>query len=107
MIVAEFFEKGTHLVGFNVSGHADYAEYGEDVVCASVSSAVQLVCNTVTECFGDAAQVSVDARDGISLRLANDSSDSPCVRVIDGLRLHLEVLSEDFPNRINLRITEV
>jgi len=28
--------------GFYVEGHADYAEYGDDIVCASVSTIVQL-----------------------------------------------------------------
>jgi hypothetical protein len=106
MIIAEFFKEGESLVGFKVSGHADYAEYGEDIVCASVSSAVQLVCNTITECYHADAKVSVDDSNGITLRLASTSEDC-CTKLLDGLRLHLVVLSEDFPKRINLKITEV
>jgi uncharacterized protein YsxB (DUF464 family) len=107
MIIAEFFKEGESLVGFEVSGHADYAEFGEDIVCASVSSAVLLVCNTITECYHADAIVSVDDNDGIALRLANTSPESYSSRLLDGLKLHLVILSEDFPKRINIKITEV
>ena len=48
MIYAEFFTRQEKLYGFKISGHAGYADKGEDIVCASVSSAVQLVANTIT-----------------------------------------------------------
>jgi uncharacterized protein YsxB (DUF464 family) len=107
MITAEFISKSDRFVGFKVFGHADYGEYGQDIVCASVSSAVQLVCNTITECFSVGANVSVDEQDGIALTLDDISNGSPANTVIDGLRLHLSVLSEEFPKRINVKITEV
>ena len=28
----------SRIVGFEVSGHANYAEYGQDIVCAAVSA---------------------------------------------------------------------
>lgn len=107
MITAEFIKKDNYLIGFKVSGHADFGEYGQDIVCASVSSAVQLVCNTITECFKGDAKVLVDENNGISLKLIDTPMDSPCTTVLNGFKLHLEVLSEDFPKRINLKITEV
>jgi len=107
MITAEFIKKDSFLIGFKVSGHANFGEYGQDIVCASVSSAVQLVCNTITECFKVNAKVSVDEHNGISLKLMDTSMDNPCTTVIEGLRLHLEVLSKDFPKRINTKITMV
>lgn len=54
MICADFFRnEHDRLVGFRITGHAGYADYGEDVCCASVSSAVMLTANTVTEAFKD------------------------------------------------------
>lgn len=32
-----------HIVGFAVSGHAGYAQKGEDIVCAGISGGVQLL----------------------------------------------------------------
>ena len=32
---------------FKISGHANYAEYGKDIVCASVSSIVYTIVNSI------------------------------------------------------------
>lgn len=108
MITADFLSKNGKLVGFKVSGHANFNEFGNDIVCASVSSAVQLVCNTITECFKSQAEVTVGENQGISLRLVNISNDAvSSMLLIDGLKLHLETLLEDFPENIKIKITEV
>ena len=38
MIRAVYVVKDGNYVSLNVSGHAEYGEYGKDLVCASVSS---------------------------------------------------------------------
>lgn len=38
-----------HNDGFIVQGHAEYAEYGQDIVCASVSVLAQAVANEIKE----------------------------------------------------------
>ena len=39
MIKAEFFTGGDgRIEGFHISGHAGYAEAGEDIICAAVSA---------------------------------------------------------------------
>ena len=37
------------ITGFSLSGHADFAEQGSDIVCAAVSSAAYMAANTVTD----------------------------------------------------------
>ena len=49
MIRVEFTKSGELLTSFSVSGHAGYDDYGHDIVCASVTSAVQLTANGITE----------------------------------------------------------
>ena len=71
MICADFFRnEHDRLVGFRITGHAGYADYGEDVCCASVSSAVMLTANTVTEAFKIKADVAVEENE-IILRRCN------------------------------------
>ncbi len=49
MISIDFLAaQGAHT-GFSAHGHADTAPYGEDIVCAPVSSACLLTANTITE----------------------------------------------------------
>ena len=102
MIRAEFFESKGLLVGFSFSGHSGYAEAGQDVACAAVSSAVQLTANMLEE-FG----FSPDIRVGDNLIECNVAPDKVASRMLTQLRLHFESISEEFPNTINITISEV
>ena len=46
MIQVKFFRQGNAVWGFSESGHAAYAESGDDIVCAAVSAMTMLVINT-------------------------------------------------------------
>ena len=102
MITAEFFKKLETYFGFQIKGHADYPNGGNDIVCASVSSAVQLTVNTITECFGTKADVKV-LKDKIQLKLSH--SDEKAEKMLEGLLLHLTMLSEDYEGTIKVKIT--
>lgn len=107
MITAIFLSKQDNLIGFEVFGHADFSKFDLDLVCACVSSAVQMACNTITECFKSNAKVSIDDNQGISLKLIDCSKNNPSIKVIDGLKLHLVTLEEDFPKNIKVKVMEV
>lgn len=105
MIRAEFFYKKGEPVRFIVSGHAGYDESGKDIVCASVSSAVQMAVNGITEIVKISCKVNI-GEDSIECILPPDSRPAAW-HFVSALRLQLKNLSEDFPGTINLIITEV
>lgn len=104
MITVEFFKKQKAIIGFHIKGHADYSKDGNDIVCASVSSAVQLVINTITECFKIKAEVSV-LKDKIQFKIPHP--DENAVKILEGLNLHLTFLSEDYEGTIIITYSEV
>ncbi len=104
MINAEFFKTNEKLIGFSIKGHAGYDDDGNDIVCASVSSAIQLVANTITECFKINAEVNV-LKDKIQLRLPE--IDDNAAKMLEGLFLHLTLLSEDYKGTIKITTSEV
>lgn len=105
MINAEFFSTGGKLIGFSIRGHAGYSD-GDDIVCASVSSAVQFACNLITECFGNEANVTA-AGDTINLLIKNTGDTENAVKVIDALRLHLSLIADDYDGTIKITFSEV
>lgn len=105
MIIAEFFKKDEEIIGFNVKGHAGYAEVGEDIVCASVSSAVQLAANMITDSFKIKADVKVSG-DSIFMRVKN-SEDKSYIKVFCALYEHIKILSEDYEGTITITLSEV
>ena len=103
MIRAEFYEKQGLLTGFRFSGHSGYAESGRDVVCAAVSSAVQLTANILDE-LGFKPQVTVE--DNLIECICMDGGEiSP--RLLNVLKQHFEAILEEFPNTIKITISEV
>lgn len=87
------------LAGFEIRGHADFADIGEDIVCASVSSAAFMAANTVTEIIGAKAYANAD-NGAMTLKIHE-----PCERtetVLKGLELHLTELSKQYPDNIKI-----
>lgn len=104
MIKAEFFSKNGHLSGFSVSGHSGYGTRGNDICCASVSSASQLVINTVTEFFGCEADVEVHENE-LVLKLKEKSAESE--KLIESFKTHLGFIKEEFPQGISISVREI
>ena len=103
MLNAQFKRSRGKLIGFSVSGHAGYDIEGFDIVCASISSAVMLICNAITEVFEVKADI-VEEDNLISCTIA------PCpdgCRLIESLYIHLEALSEEYPENVKVKISEV
>lgn len=112
MTTAKFLHKGGKLVGFSVQGHTGLACSGEDVACASVSSAVQMAANTLTETLGLNAEIRT--REAlVYLRLSDAADEAGMQRafaadaVLKGMRAHFKLLSEEFPGYIRTEDSEV
>ena len=70
MTTITFRTEGDRIIGFDSQGHSGYAEEGADIVCAAVSSTIDLVIATINDVLGLAASVKVRESDAsISLRL--------------------------------------
>ena len=106
MIVADFYKSSSDkLLGFRVTGHAGYGEFGHDVACASVSSAVMIAANTITEAFKVDAKVVVDENE-IIVKLVSDDEEYGD-RVLLGLLTHMYFLSDEFAGCIKVKVHDV
>lgn len=103
MIRAEFYGSEGLLNRFRVSGHAGYAEHGSDVVCAAVSSALQLTVNIL---FEFDCEPSINTGDNV-VDCRTTASEQTSSAIMEQLRLHFESICEEFPNTINITISEV
>ncbi len=97
---------GDRVVGFRVSGHAGYAESGSDVVCAGVTTAVQLVANGVTECAGIAAEVQVE-ENLVSLLLPDKCCNGAASLLLDAFELQMGIMAQEYKEYVALIYAEV
>jgi len=101
MTSVEFLTDSKGIYGFTISGHSSVNCDDEDgkIICAAVSSAAYLAANTVTEIIGDDADA--DVRDGFMSFKAKNPSDTT-YKILDGLKLHLKELSQQYSNNIRI-----
>ena len=55
-----FFRSGGVFYGFEEKGHAGYGEYGDDVLCAALSSMTMLIVNTIEVAYASNVEYTVD-----------------------------------------------
>ena len=104
MTKATFYFDGNVPYGFLISGHSGFAEEGEDIVCASVSSAGYMVANTITEILKIDAEIDVsDAKMKLTVKKEQRHITKD---ILLGLKLHLEGLAEQYPEFLKT-LTEV
>ena len=99
MIKVRFSVGNRQLKGFEISGHAMFAESGRDVVCAAVSSAAYMAANTITDVIGADAVAQVgEALMSVKLNQPNEQAEV----VLKGLEIHLTELSKQYPQNIKI-----
>lgn len=99
MIRFKFVRSGKSNIGFECSGHAGYAQAGQDIVCAAVSSAAYLTANTVTDSFKVKSKAEVG--DGyMYLELLEESAEAQ--KLLDGLEAHIRSLAKEYPRSIKV-----
>ena len=105
MTTVTFYKSDNLICGFDSKGHSGYAKEGEDIVCSAISSATIMTANTITEIMQLNAEVTCD--DGyLSLILSSDEA-KKASDVLDGLKLHLTALSEQYNKYLKVKISEV
>ena len=102
MVNANFYRKDGLYWGFIVSGHAG-GVFGQDIVCAGVSSAVMLTLNTVTDFLNADAAVKLEDNK-VGLKLVSPQNDDNARALIFSLENHLRLLAEEYGGiRITVR----
>ena len=105
MTRVEFFNPQGRIDGFCCSGHSGYGEEGADIVCASVSTAVQMAIITITDVLGVKAKTKVKEDEArITLKLpANCEEEEDAVQaVLAGMLLTLCNLRDQYPDYIEV-----
>ena len=99
MIRVKFLIGNNRLTGFEIKGHAMFAQSGRDVVCAAVSSAAYMAANTVTDIIG--AKAKAQEAEGAMLLVVNEPCEK-CFTVLKGFELHMTELSKQYPKNIKV-----
>ncbi len=100
------------IVGFELEGHADYAEHGEDIVCASLSVLSLHTANALSELTSNDVSITQN-RDGYLKVLATSQLDESGQVLMQSFYLSTDAIYNDYKNAddknefINIKFKEV
>ena len=94
------------VLGFSLQGHAGCGEAGQDIVCAAVSSAAYLTVNTLTDVCR-VTPLSLRVGEGEMFFRIEPKDEPLCRDLLQGLKLHLQGLEEQYPHAIQVGYLEV
>lgn len=86
------------LKNLKITGHANYAEYGEDIVCSSVSSIISTSINLAHEFNQDIKYND----DGNKIEIENNTNDENVYKVLKNMIDMLKDLERQYPKNINV-----
>ncbi len=96
-------------IGFNTIGHADYAEEGEDIVCAAISVLVINTCNAVEKLAEAAVSLITNEEEGLIKCRLRDNPSEQTELLFSAMILGMESMAEneDYEEYIQLSYEEV
>lgn len=105
MIEVVLLQTGGVLAGYHITGHSGFAQQGFDIVCSAVSSAAYMAANTITEVKQADAGITVD--DGLMYVKLSLQDAAACADILQGFKLHIQALAEQYPKYITVKNSEV
>jgi len=98
------------IIGFEISGHADYAPHGEDIICAAVSILGYTALNSLTEVAGVSLhqlQIDIDDKKGymkvlVDKKVIEEPTNRDVQVVLNTLAIGLETIKESYPKYITI-----
>lgn len=102
MTTIRFFRDQGRLSGFVSEGHSGFAQAGEDIVCAAITSAIRLLECTVNDVLHAGAHV-VAEEDAARISLTLPSPPDPAAEAqLHGFFLYMSELKKEYPKYLTV-----
>ena len=85
-----------------ITGHANYADYGKDIVCAAVSSIALTTCNGIIS-LEDSILVKEESGK-LDIKILNDTDINQ--KLLDNMIVMFKELTNQYPKNIEIRNEE-
>ena len=97
MITATITKNNNKITGFELSGHADYADEGSDIVCAAVSAMSINTVNSIASFTEDKIECSEpDDEEGGYLKFSVSDPSDKSVLLLNSFELGLVTVMESY-----------
>lgn len=104
MTKVEIFRKNGSIIGYKANGHSGYSEQGRDIVCAAISTALQLPVLSMQEILKINPKFNIN-EDGfleVDLKTLNKDDFKKLELSLETMVLFIKELSKQYPKNIKL-----
>ena len=101
MIKVKITKEGSLIKNIIITGHANYAEYGKDIVCAATSATVLTTLNGIIALDNSILEVK-EEQDKMTINILKEDNTSN--KLIDNMINCLNKLAIDYPKNIKIEI---
>lgn len=107
MIKVTIWKKNKNILGYDIVGHADFSEYGSDIVCSAVSALATTCINAFEEIL-NFKQIEYTLQEGkINFKLNDNFSDEGAQLLLKSLDLGLRSIYQSYEDNIAIFYKEV
>ncbi|MBO4343452.1 MAG: ribosomal-processing cysteine protease Prp [Clostridia bacterium] len=106
MTTVRILKDGAGYKSFECSGHSGFAKEGEDIVCASVSSATELIVD-ILERFSVGFSLEIDKKRAYVKCTLKENKNDAVNAVLDGYCRYIKDVSSEYPDYLKCILTEV
>ena len=99
MINIKTYKKDNKLVKISIKGHANYKDYGNDIVCASVSGIALCTVNAIYSFNDDTIDVKESSG---NLEITVLKQDKTSITLLDNMIRFLNDIEKDYPSNIKI-----
>lgn len=85
--------------GITITGHANYAEHGKDIVCAGISALAQTLIQSVEELTSDIIQYSMQPGT-VDINFGDLSE--PAQLLVDSFFVGAQLIAETYPDNVKI-----
>ena len=103
MIKVNLLNNKENILGFEISGHADYDEYGKDIVC----SAVSILAYTCVNTLGIYTDKFIFSDDESLMRLESFETNEKIGVVFTSFRTGIRTLEQSYSDFVKLDYKEI
>lgn len=106
MTKAVLFRQSGLLAGFQLSGHAGYAQSGSDIVCSALSAITHMTALGITQVLGLKALVRTDEQSGQMLVLVRPQDAEKAQTLLRTLEMELGMIAGQYPKYLRIIYAE-
>jgi len=108
MIKVRILRMNQRIVGFIVKGHANYDEYGKDIVCAGVSAIAVGGLNAVAKALNnDLTKFKVEMSEGYTSLNVLDTEKEDLQTILETIEIQFKTIEETYSKYIKIIEQEV